>query len=241
MYGFWRLGTSPAPSTVRATVVNGLATATSMKLKKVAIPPITGTTQTTMSRRSLRFSITARARVAGQHEQPEEQRALLPAPERRERVDRAQVAARVRLDVGVGEVVRDERADEHRRGDDGRAEAGDQGVAGGVGEPALPADRRGGAADEGVQRQHEADDECCATEVSHRPGSVRRRVLARALRRQGGGHERAADELPREVDVAADLEEVGYRAVVHDRDGRAHAVDVVQLELQAGAAGGSRP
>ena len=42
-------------------VTNGLATATSMKLKKVAIPPITGTTQVTTSRSSRRFSVTASA------------------------------------------------------------------------------------------------------------------------------------------------------------------------------------
>ena len=61
MYGFCRLGTSPAPSTTRGCVSNGLATATSMKLKKVAIPPITGTTHATRSRSRRRLSATASA------------------------------------------------------------------------------------------------------------------------------------------------------------------------------------
>ena len=61
MYGFCRLGISPAPSTTRVCVTNGLATATSMKLKNVAMPPITGTTQTIRSPSSLRFRSTASA------------------------------------------------------------------------------------------------------------------------------------------------------------------------------------
>ena len=56
-----------------------------MKLKNVATPPITGTTQTTMSRSSLRLSDDGERPVAGEDEQPEEQRALLPAPERGQR------------------------------------------------------------------------------------------------------------------------------------------------------------
>ncbi len=50
MYGFCRLGVRPAPSTGAVCVANGLATATSMNAKNVAIPPSTGTTQTTRSR-----------------------------------------------------------------------------------------------------------------------------------------------------------------------------------------------
>ena len=40
--------------------------------------------------------------------------------------------------------------------------------------------------------------------------------------------------MARDVDVAAGLEQIGHRAVEDDRDDRARAVDVVQLELQAG-------
>src|SRR5918996_2067854 len=64
-----------------------------------------------------------------------------------------------------------------------------------------------------------------------------RLVLRRALR-----HERvllrdedAASELTPHVDVTADLEEVGHRARVDDRDGR-RPVDVAQREAQAVAA-----
>ena len=61
MYGFCRLGVSPAPSRGAACVPNGLATATSTKAKNVAMPPRTGTTQAVKSRSSLRFSATASA------------------------------------------------------------------------------------------------------------------------------------------------------------------------------------
>ena len=61
MYGFCRLGVSPAPSTGAVCVPKGLATATRTKAKKVAIPPSTGTTHATRSRSSLRFTATASA------------------------------------------------------------------------------------------------------------------------------------------------------------------------------------
>ena len=61
MYGFCRLGVSPAPSSGAVCVSNGLATATSTNAKNVAIPPSTGTTHAVRSRSSLRFSATASA------------------------------------------------------------------------------------------------------------------------------------------------------------------------------------
>ena len=61
MYGFCRLGVSPAPSTGAVCVSNGLATATSMNAKNVAIPPSTGTTHATRSRSSRRLTATASA------------------------------------------------------------------------------------------------------------------------------------------------------------------------------------
>ena len=45
MYGFWRLGLSPAPSAGAAWVANGLETATSMNAKNVITPPRIGTVQ----------------------------------------------------------------------------------------------------------------------------------------------------------------------------------------------------
>src|ERR687891_411007 len=47
MYGFWRLGTMPAPSGGAAWVSNGLAMPTTRKAKKTATPPISGVTQGT--------------------------------------------------------------------------------------------------------------------------------------------------------------------------------------------------
>ena len=43
MYGFWRLGLSPAPSAGAAWVANGLETATSVNAKNVITPPRIGT------------------------------------------------------------------------------------------------------------------------------------------------------------------------------------------------------
>ena len=60
MYGFWRLGTIPAPSRGAGCWWNGLETKQSMKLKKTAMSPKTGTVQA-ISSRCLRFSHTARA------------------------------------------------------------------------------------------------------------------------------------------------------------------------------------
>src|SRR5580765_2525780 len=49
MYGFCRLGFSPAPSIGAVCVENGLETATSMNAKKTETPPSTGTLQATRS------------------------------------------------------------------------------------------------------------------------------------------------------------------------------------------------
>jgi len=56
MYGFCRLGLSPAPSAGATWVANGLATKTSSSVKKVATPPSTGTVQgsTSVVRRRLK-------------------------------------------------------------------------------------------------------------------------------------------------------------------------------------------
>src|SRR3954470_23490979 len=59
MYGFCRLGLSPAPSRGAACTSNGLETKTSRKAKKVATPPSTGTVHGSRRRIRLRFSETA--------------------------------------------------------------------------------------------------------------------------------------------------------------------------------------
>ena len=61
MYGFWRLGLSPAPSAGGTWVANGLETATSRKLKKTATPPSTGTTHAERSGAVRRLTSTAAA------------------------------------------------------------------------------------------------------------------------------------------------------------------------------------
>ena len=60
MYGFCRLGLSPAPSSGAACSWNGLETKTSRKAKKVATPPSTGTVHGSRRRIRSRFSVTAR-------------------------------------------------------------------------------------------------------------------------------------------------------------------------------------
>jgi hypothetical protein len=64
MYGFWRLGFSPAPSAGAVCVTNGDATATSRSAKKVMTPPSTGTDHATISGARRRFSRTAAAEYA---------------------------------------------------------------------------------------------------------------------------------------------------------------------------------
>src|SRR5439155_17048630 len=72
-------------------------------------------------------------------------------------------------------------------------------------------------------------------EVCHalRLGLRGRRVLARALRRKLLGDEGTALDAAGEVDVPADLEQVGNGPAVHDRDDRALALDVVEREAEA--------
>ena len=60
MYGFCRLATIPAPSAGATALPNGLETKQSMKAKKQATPPSTGTTQA-ISCRERRLSHTAKA------------------------------------------------------------------------------------------------------------------------------------------------------------------------------------
>ena len=60
MYGFWRLGTIPRPSVGAGCTWNGLETKQSMKAKKTATSPNTGTVHA-MSSRERRLSQTARA------------------------------------------------------------------------------------------------------------------------------------------------------------------------------------
>ena len=173
MYGFWRLGLSPFPSAGAAIVSNGLETATRSQVKPTAIPPSTGVTHTTRSRARFRANQHRERGVAGEDEQPEEQRALLPAPERRDLVLQRQRLARVPRDVGEREVVADEARDEDERRDERREERGEERVPRGVREPALAAPARPPPArDERVDREPEGDEERRAAELGHVLGRV---------------------------------------------------------------------
>ena len=73
MYGFWRLGTRPAPSRVRGCVPNGLETTTSMNAKKVAIAAKTGHDPRDQVAQEAAIDGDRERGVARQHEQPEQQ------------------------------------------------------------------------------------------------------------------------------------------------------------------------
>src|SRR5205085_2235866 len=97
-------------------------------------------------------------RVAGQDEEPEEERSLLPAPERRQTVARGQRPARVRGDVGEGEVVAQEGRREHGHGDGGRAESGEERVPRGEREPAATPSGRVAARERRIEEAAEGDE-----------------------------------------------------------------------------------
>ena len=226
MYGFCRLGFSPAPSAGAACVANGLATATSRNEKNDATPAKHGHDPDDEVARPVAVQADRDRAEAGQDEQPEKQRALLPAPERRDRVRRRQRPARRPRDVREREVVAQERREEHdRRRRAVVDERRDQRVLRRVREPAAPRRAAASARDERVQGQTERDDERGATELGHgsrQAERLLRRVLRRALRdhRAGLGDERAVAELAVDDDVPADLEEVGDGARVPNGDGR---------------------
>ncbi len=105
--------------------------------------------------------------VAGEDEEPKEQRALLPAPETCEAVAEGQRAARVLRDVDEREVATRERDPQHCRGDRRRAERGDQRVLCGERKPAAALPRRERARDERIRDEPEAQEERCASERGH--------------------------------------------------------------------------
>ena len=105
--------------------------------------------------------------VRAEDEQPEEQRSLLSAPERCQRVAERQRLARVLRDVREGEIVPCERDQQHGGCRDRRAEGGEQRVLGGGGEPTSSFPRRERACHGRVREQSERGDERRATEISH--------------------------------------------------------------------------
>ena len=174
------------------------------------------------------------AREAGQDEPPEQQRARLRAPERRELVDGRERARGVVGDLLEAEVVAQDRDPEHdRRGQHGRERGEDRARRGGRDAPiAVRAGPPARARCEGGGEQSE--DQRAAAEKLHLlrslgGGAVARGLLDRLLRRRvlrraaGAervlhGHERRALELAVHEHGAARAERVGPLAVVQDLD-----------------------
>src|SRR5207247_8358650 len=105
-------------------------------------------------------------RVAGQDQQPEEERALLAAPERRQRVAPGEVAVRVLRDVREGEVASRESGEQDERGDGRCPEGGEERVPRREREaaPALASADRAG--DERVENETEREEEGGAAQRS---------------------------------------------------------------------------
>ena len=108
-----------------------------------------------------------RGREARQHEQPEQERALLAAPEGGDRVRGRQLQARVLGDVDEREVVAQERREQDARGHGRRAERGEKCVLSRARQPPAPGESRVDARDQRVERQPEADDQRRAPELGH--------------------------------------------------------------------------
>src|SRR5436305_2099057 len=106
-------------------------------------------------------------RVAGEDQQPEQKRSLLPTPERGERVADRQLAADVLRHVREREVATRERGPQHAGRDERRRERSEQRVLGGQREAALPRPRRVRAGNEGVRDEPEVEQERCAAELGH--------------------------------------------------------------------------
>ena len=103
---------------------------------------------------------------AGEHEQPQKQRAFLAAPERGDRVRRRERLARRPRDVGEREVVPEERGEENGRRDCGRHERRNEGVLRRACEPPPP-EMRGAA----HRRRARRADRPSVTRSAARPSS----------------------------------------------------------------------
>src|SRR6185437_8650701 len=107
------------------------------------------------------------AGIAGEDEQPEQKRSLLPAPERRQRVAERQLVARVLPHVDERHVATAERDEEENGGDERHREGGQQRVLRGVREPAPALPRGVRAGDERVRDETEGEEERGAPEIGH--------------------------------------------------------------------------
>src|SRR5205085_11554093 len=168
-------------------------------------------------------------------QQPQQQRPLLTAPERRERVAEWQRMARVLRDVDERHLTPAERDEEHDRGDDRRRERGEERVLGGQCEPAPAPPGGERAGDERVRDEPEAEKERGAPELSH-SGGLGGGVLRRALRHERVRlcDERAVAERPLDHDLPPGAGTLGDAARAEDaRAGAALAVVVLQREPHA--------
>ena len=175
----------PAPSGGATWVANGLATATRRNEKNTETPAKTGTTHTTRLRAQLRLSRTADGAEGREHQEPEEERSLLSAPERGDRVRGGQRLARRSRDVREREVVPEERREQDTGSDERREERGYERVLRGERQAAPPEPRRGDPGDERVYGETERDDEGGATQLGH-GCRVRRRSRRSSARTSTG-------------------------------------------------------
>ena len=162
--------------------------------------------------------------VAGEDEQPQEQRSLLAAPERGDLVARRQLAARVGPHVDEREVVPHEGDEQHERRDDRAAESRDQRV--------LRRHARAAAAPPAAYAPattaYSASPRVTTSAARPSSGILRLRarfarcVLGRALRDHAAGvaDENAVPQRAFQADIAVELELVRDGAPVQNGDRR---------------------
>ena len=192
MYGFCSDGTSPAPSRgTCATVANGLATKRRREREERA--------RAAQERHQVRHQL-ARApavlvgderREAAEHEQPEQQRALLARPERRDQVRLRHLARGVLGDAREAEVVAHDGGREHAGGDGDADEAAGERAPRARHEALVVQARADDRRDRRVDRREQREQQRPSAQQLHQrlSGSLRRRdgcrrVLRRALRAQ---------------------------------------------------------
>ena len=220
MYGFCRLGTIPLPSAARRLDVERARDEAEHEGEEDGDEPEDGHRPRDQLARAA-VEPDREPRVAGEHEQPEQERALLAAPERGERVAERQLVARVLPDVDEGHVAASERDEQDDRRDERHREGGEQRVLRREREPPAPLPRGVRAGDERVRRRGRRRGG--ARRARAGPSGLARTSPARSdpgtssISEPGLRDEDAVAQRPVDDDVASRLEQVGNAAVVHDR------------------------
>src|SRR5262249_11406363 len=106
-------------------------------------------------------------RVAGEDEEPQEERSLLPSPERGERIPEGKRPARVLGDVDEGEIAPRACDEEDDGGHERRRERRKERVLRGEGEAPSSLPRGERAAEERVGHEPEAQEQRCTAEIGH--------------------------------------------------------------------------